>query len=281
MRASRLRSARSEPPSSRAERGTSHGPEGGASPVFADLRAPGLLYTVTGSGVFSSEDGGASWVSRRDGLIDLPAALVVGLDDPPALYGWSYRRFYRSLDGGLTWETSDVVRRPLAVDPTSSRRVFAQGGVPFSTCTLDVSNDGAQTWTSVYQCGPEAFVSSMVFDPQDPRTAYLSFNGASQFFVFKSLDGGESWSPSDQGIPGQVQSLVIDPNDPRILYALSGGATVYKTADRGATWRRASAQPRSFEIRSLAVDPADGGRVCVRPPTGSTEAPGPTWRGCW
>src|ERR1700674_1524705 len=79
----------------------SHGPEGGGSPVFADLRAPEPLYTVTGGGVFLSEDAGASWVPRSEGLVDLPFALVVGLDDPPALYGWSDRKFYRSLDGGL------------------------------------------------------------------------------------------------------------------------------------------------------------------------------------
>jgi photosystem II stability/assembly factor-like uncharacterized protein len=240
----------------------SHGPEGGGGPI-ADPRAPQALYTTTGAGVFFSGDGGASWVSRSEGLTEVPG-LVVGVDDPnpPALYGRSPRHFFSSLDGGLTWELSDEARFPLAVDPASPGRVFAQALSPdLTTCSIDVSEDAGRSWRTVYPCTWENGTTAIVFDPQSSRTVYMSFDASFSNPVQKSLDGGETWSSAGQGLPDGARSLVINRHDPLILYTVGGSDTVYKTADGGATWRTTSAQPPigpKDEILSLAVDPTNG-----------------------
>jgi photosystem II stability/assembly factor-like uncharacterized protein len=75
--------------------------------------------------------------------------------------------------------------------------------------------------------------------------------------VFRSADGGRSWSPA--GLVGQaVRALTQAPSDPNILVAgtLDG---VYRSRDAGKSWERISPEHhqelRNFD--SLAIDPRD------------------------
>src|SRR5439155_11460326 len=55
--------------------------------------------------------------------------------------------------------------------------------------------------------------------------------------VFKSSDGGASWSAAQNGLAGvYVNTLVIDPGDHSILYAASMNG-LFKSTDAGANWR--------------------------------------------
>jgi photosystem II stability/assembly factor-like uncharacterized protein len=144
----------------------------------------------------------------------------------------------------------------LAVDPSSSDRVFATlSDLTFpGICAIEKSTDGGASWRGVYSCPIDAFVSVVVFDPRDPSIIYAGLEGSSETYVVKSVDGGETWSPSGLGITQQVASLVVDPTDSRILYALAIGAGgVFKSVDAGATWRPSSSGLPDASVRSLAL----------------------------
>jgi len=52
--------------------------------------------------------------------------------------------------------------------------------------------------------------------------------------VFKSRDGGASWSRADRGLPlGRITSLLIEPNNPQIVYAGMAHGGLYKTSKGG------------------------------------------------
>jgi photosystem II stability/assembly factor-like uncharacterized protein len=86
---------------------------------------------------------------------------------------------------------------------------------------------GRNEWTSL---GPEGgTVENLVIDPHDPRTIYASNSSQS----FKSTDGGMHWEPT-KFPAGQV---ILDPLDAETLYVATWGRGIFKSADRGSTWR--------------------------------------------
>jgi photosystem II stability/assembly factor-like uncharacterized protein len=77
---------------------------------------------------------------------------------------------------------------------------------------------------------------SIAQNQNKPDTFYAS-NGKG---MLKSTDGGKSWHPLGNGLPGGVSAVAVSPSEPRVVYAgvLEGTeASVYRSEDGGATWR--------------------------------------------
>lgn len=80
--------------------------------------------------------------------------------------------------------------------------------------------------------GPNAEVRKVVVDTFNPNIIYAGTG----LGIFKSINGGESWSAVNQGLGNiDIHSLAIDPSNPNILYTgTSNGA--FKTVNGGANW---------------------------------------------
>jgi photosystem II stability/assembly factor-like uncharacterized protein len=64
-------------------------------------------------------------------------------------------------------------------------------------------------------------VSTFAVDPQNPRTVYAGVGGRG---VFKTTDGGTSWSAVNSGLTTlSVNSLAIDRQNPSTIYAGTAG----------------------------------------------------------
>lgn len=75
---------------------------------------------------------------------------------------------------------------------------------------------------------------SLAVDPANPATVYAGSWGAG---MFKSLDGGATWFPINQGLGNMyINSLAIDPTQPQVLYAGTYRDQVYKSTDGGQSW---------------------------------------------
>ena len=94
----------------------------------------------------------------------------------------------------------------------------------------------------------------MAIVPGAPSTLYAA---TSRGGVFKTTNGGASWSPVNSGLDGLaalgVLSLAIDPTAPDTVYAGTGSG-LYKTTTGGASWSLANTGLTSV-VNALAIDP--------------------------
>lgn len=106
----------------------------------------------------------------------------------------------------------------------------------------------------------------LLVHPNNPNLLYV---GSASGGVWKSTDGGTSWSPTmNDLVTLNISALVMKPDDPNTIYAGTGegflsdglpGRGVLKTTDGGQNWTRISAANglNSSFITELAVSPAN------------------------
>lgn len=90
--------------------------------------------------------------------------------------------------------------------------------------------------------------------------------------IYKSTDGGRSWTASHTGLPTiNVSALAISRSNPLVIYAggdsLSSGSSfiqpikaggIYKSTDGGRSWRAVNnGLPPNLQVKALAVDPTN------------------------
>lgn len=149
---------------------------------------------------------------------------------------------------------------------------------------------GLNVWTTGGPPGAGA-MSEVAFDPQTPTTVYAG-GGPSNRGMFKSVNGGATWTPINAGlnVPGfpllTVDGLAVNPQNPNVLYAGVGPvAGVFKSVDGGATWVPSNGpknQPGELETTSvveMAIDPQNPSIVYVGSTGGfsKTTDGGATW----
>ena len=115
---------------------------------------------------------------------------------------------------------------------------------------------GNNVWTSN---GPEGgMIYALAIDPATPSTLYAGTYGRG---VFKSANGGASWSAANTGLTNtNVRALAINPATPSTLYAgtwddVSVGG-VFKSTDGGAAWSAVNSGLTTTDVRALVIDPA-------------------------
>lgn len=127
----------------------------------------------------------------------------------------------------------------VAVHPTDSNTIFvgaAAGGI------WKTSNGGT-SWNVYSDSLPTLGVSAIAIDPNTPNTMYFGSGDrdagdALGRGVFKSTDGGSSWTLSNTGMGNrEVGRLIIDPNNTSILLAGCDNG-IYRSTNAGVTWTR-------------------------------------------
>jgi hypothetical protein len=96
------------------------------------------------------------------------------------------------------------------------------------------------------------FVTAIAIDPSNPGTIYAGTNGSG---MYKSTDGGTTWSAVNNGITSlDIQALAIDPSTTLTVYA-GTQAGLFKTLDGGNTWNSSGAGLLDPNVNALVVDP--------------------------
>lgn len=232
-------------------------------------------------------------------LSDLPRAinaLVVDPGNAGVLYAGTGENgsgsgVFRSTDAGQTWQPAseglpgeDV--KALAISTAAPAALYAVVGGG-ADATVYISTDGAASWTRLSNGGVPGLWYDLCIDPGNGSTLYLC---ACPGKLVRSLDGGHSWQPLRDGLPGDerethILSLAIDPTDSNVLYAgtgawVGGGQGVFKSTDGGVTWSPANRGMMDYRITAVAIDPGNAQRVYAGGYAGEvfvSEDGGQTW----
>gem|GEM_PF-1497176 len=188
----------------------------------------------------------------------------------PPRSGYAGCGVYKSVDGGKSWnnmgleDTQHIGR--ILIDPHNPQVVYvaALGHVYTrnSARGLYKTADGGNTWKKVLYIDNNTGVIDVAMDPEDSRTLYAAawqqMRHAWDYQscgpgsgIYKSTDGGESWREVTEGLPkgegvGRI-GLAAAASNPNVVYAAyldvkadSGEPGVYRSDDKGRTWRKVS-----------------------------------------
>ncbi len=190
----------------------------------------GLIRSRNGGRSWS--DGGAAGFANRS-----PRAIVFDPTNPRRVYAGSFTGggFFRSLDGGETWQRrlfgpSTLHVTNVAVDPTDQSvyiNTLQNGGVWKST---DLGDTFRRIDVAVAG-GPFLNLSGrgIAIDPNQSATVYI----AGPLGVWRSLDRGATWSRVSAVAALNVK---VDPTSSRVVYAGTNTSGVLKSTDGGATF---------------------------------------------
>ncbi|HZE21129.1 MAG TPA: sialidase family protein, partial [Desulfobaccales bacterium] len=130
----------------------------------------------------------------------------------------------------------------VAFHPTDANKIFV--GSPSGG--MWQSDDGGATWASNTDGLPTLGVSAILVDKSNPSTIFIGTGDrdagdAAGMGVFKSTDGGLTWSPSNAGMGNvTVGKLIQHPTNSLVMLAATSGG-IYRSADGGATWTQSQA----------------------------------------
>lgn len=146
----------------------------------------------------------------------------------------------------------------LTGNPTIMAKAYDEAGnIDTSIVIIVYINDPALSWSTLTPTS--GYVTTVVIDPVTPSTIYAGGQG-----LFKSMNGGGSWSTITLPNNGYIAHLSINQVNPSVLYAvifgLGGiGNGAYKSTDGGVNWSLAnSGLPQinnSLQLSPVAIDP--------------------------
>ncbi len=279
------------------------GPErGGRSIAVSGVHGqPNVAYFgAVGGGLWKTTDSGKKWAPVTDGQITSASVGAVGVSETnpnEVIIGTGECEIrgnimpgdgmYRSTDAGKTWthvgfENTDAICK-VRVDPTDANVVFAavfgKYAVPSPDRGVYKSTDGGVTWKKVLFRNDSTGAIDVEIDRNNPkivyaalwqayRKEYTAWSGGAGCGLFKSTDGGETWTEITRnpglpsGIDGKIGIAVSPANSSRV-YALVENAEggLFRSDDAGATWTRVNdshdIRQRAFYYTHVYADPKD------------------------
>ncbi len=188
--------------------------------------------------------------------------LIVDPQTPTTLYVVTQSGILKSTDNGLTWQAIEFTNADgpqiiisyislFVVDPSDPNTLYIVDDSP----NLLKSTDGGDTWQTIRNNLPSLLGSdnlhtmALAVDPQTPTTLYTVVSAASDEGLFKSIDGGNTWVRSGEGLPSFPSLVVdeftsgtpyIDPQTPNTLYLNVFSQGIFKSVDAGETWQSAN-----------------------------------------
>ena len=260
----------------------------------------------TGGGVYKTTDAGITWKNISDnyfktgsvGAIAVSESdiniVVVGMGEHAARGVMTSMGdgVYKSTDAGKTWShigldqsyhISDVI-----IHPTNPEIIYVsvQGAqyAPTQERGIYRTFNGGETWENVLFVNTSTGASSLSMDMNNPRILYASMwqhrrypwyieSGGEHSNLYKSIDGGDTWTKLTTGLPkefGKSGISVSRANSERVFAVIEaegekGG--VYRSDDAGTTWIQINKNrvnvARSWYYMEIFADPLNENVVYV------------------
>ncbi len=199
-----------------------------------------LLFVLPAASLLAADDDAPDAGQIFGGLSvrDIGPAVTSGRISDFAMHPEGWQTFYAGVASGGVWKTTN-------------------GGI---------------TWTPIFDHEGSYAVGVVELDPNDPDTVWVGTgeNNAQRSVgygdgVYKSIDGGRSWSNMGLKESGHIGAIVIDPRDSNHvlvaahgpLWNSGGDRGLYRTRDGGATWERILEIDEHTGINEVIMHPDD------------------------
>ena len=253
---------------------------GRVADIQVDPNRPSVYYVVAAAGgLWKSENRGTTWQSIFDtgGTFNMCCMLIDPKDSSILWLGTGENSnprsamigagLYKSTDAGATWtriglENSEHIGN-MAMDPRNPQVVYVAAQGPLWSAGGDrgifKTTDGGKTWKNVLNISADTGGNEIHIDPNNPEVLYAStwqrrrgvgqmIGGGPESGIYKSTNGGATWTKLSKGLPagdmGRI-AMGVDPKaKPTRVYALInalGDTGFFRSDDAGATWNRQGA----------------------------------------
>ncbi|HTI90020.1 MAG TPA: hypothetical protein VL727_05495 [Puia sp.] len=280
---------------------------GRADAVSGSLKNKNTFYFgATGGGLWKTTDGGSNWKNVSDGYFGGGVgAVAVAPSDESIVYageGESTLRnnvsenlggIWRSDNGGRSWRSLGLkdgrhVAR-IVIHPGNPDIVWVavMGHLfgPNNERGVYKTTDGGKTWRRVLFVNEQTACSDVVMEPGNPsvlyagmwrvkRTPYSMESGGEGSGLYKSVDGGETWTSlsARKGLPKGtwgVVNIAVPASNPDKVYAMIENADggLFLSTDRGETWTKVNGvndiRQRAWYYNRVYADPTNENIVYV------------------
>lgn len=298
---------------------------GGRSVTSTGVKGDPLTYYMgtTGGGVWKTEDAGQTWKNISDGFFKTgsvgavavadadPNVVFVGMGEhAPRGVMTSYGDgVYKSTDAGKTWKhlglelTRHISNIRIHPNNPDVLYVGAQGALhgPSKERGVYKSEDGGKTWKNILYVDENSGCVDLSMDMNNPRILYAAMwdhrrlpwaiqSGGKGSGLYKSTDGGETWTKIQNGLPKELGKMAVSVSQANSnkVYALIESDTekeqggLFVSNDAGMNWRRVSKDhrlvSRAWYYIEVFADPQQEQTVYVLGAAGlkSTDG-GQTW----
>ncbi|MDX1477144.1 MAG: glycosyl hydrolase [Saprospiraceae bacterium] len=280
---------------------------GGRSTTVCGVIQDPLTYYFgsVGGGLWKTTDGGKRWRNITDGQINTGSvgAVAVAPSDPNVIYlgmGESPIRgvmtssgdgVYKSTDAGHTWRhiglDSSYQIAQIRVHPDNPDLVYvAVQGNPYGPNKqrgIYRSADGGAHWERVHFVDENSGACDLSLDVNNPRVLYAAFwdhtrypwkmrSGGEGSGIWKSMDGGTSWSELTAGLPDSIMGKIgvaVSPANSDRVYAIieSEQGGLYRSDNAGRSWQLINEdrvlRARSWYYMHIFADPQEVNTVHV------------------
>jgi photosystem II stability/assembly factor-like uncharacterized protein len=153
-------------------------------------------------------------------------------------------------------------------DRGTSRRIY----VGYATSGVWKTDDQGKTWEAVFENQASTSIGDIAVAPSNPEILWIGTGEANLFRasmagvgIYKSTDGGRTFTHSGLTDTQTIARIVVHPSNPDIVYVAATGHAwtdnemrgVFKTTDGGRTWTKVFYRSPRTGAADLVMDPSD------------------------